>query len=78
MTEAHLVVAIDLDAWSRGAEVEQYARRRGVMLEEAIRLLVNSGLSHQSHDSWPAEWRCPDCGKLHYDLDPIRVCRGPQ
>lgn len=40
------VVVINLEKWSRGAEVKQYAEQEGVTLKRAIEQLVNHGLSH--------------------------------
>lgn len=39
-------ITIDLSTWTRLAELDEYARKRGITLEEAIRILVNAGLSH--------------------------------
>lgn len=39
-------VQLDLGSWTRLPEVDQYAIRRGLTRGEAIRDLVNSGLSH--------------------------------
>lgn len=38
---------VDLSKWTRRAEVEDYAERRGIKISEAIRELVNQGLTHQ-------------------------------
>jgi hypothetical protein len=39
-------VVVDLDDWARAPELLEYARRRGVTTGEAVRELVNAGLSH--------------------------------
>lgn len=38
---------VDLSSWTRLPEVVAYADDRGISLHEAIRELVNTGLSHQ-------------------------------
>jgi hypothetical protein len=38
---------LDARSWARWPEVVDYAQRHDVDTEDAIRLLVNSGLSHQ-------------------------------
>lgn len=40
-------IDLDLAAWTRKSEVADYAKRRGISLDDAIRELVNEGLSHQ-------------------------------
>lgn len=40
-------VLVDLDGWARGPEMLAYARRHGITEAEAVRQLVNAGLSHQ-------------------------------
>ena len=40
-------IIVDVSTWTRLAEVEEYARDRGIDLGEAIRQLVNTGLSHR-------------------------------
>ena len=40
-------VLIDLSTWTRLVEVDEMAAARGIDRAEAIRLLVNSGLSHR-------------------------------
>lgn len=39
-------ILIDVSTWTRLAEVDQYADHRDISREEAIRELVNMGLSH--------------------------------
>jgi len=39
---------IDVSAWTRPADVDAYARGRGISRQEAIQELVNVGLSHES------------------------------
>jgi hypothetical protein len=39
---------IDVSAWTRLADVDAYARGRGVSRQEAIQELVNVGLSHEA------------------------------
>lgn len=39
-------VEISTTEWARFAEVEDYAARGGIRIEDAIMLLVNKGLSH--------------------------------
>jgi hypothetical protein len=39
-------ILIDVSTWTRLAEVDEYADYRGISREEAIRELVNKGLSH--------------------------------
>lgn len=40
-------VTLNVSKWSRVAEVAAYAERRGISVGDAIRELVNAGLSHQ-------------------------------
>jgi len=44
---AHLTY-IDVSAWTRPADVDAYARGRGISRQEAIQELVNVGLTHES------------------------------
>ena len=39
-------IVVDVTTWTRGAEIVEYARRRGINVDEAINRLVNEGLSH--------------------------------
>jgi len=41
------LTVLDLTEWTRLAEVDAYAARRGISRAEAIRLLVNQGLSYE-------------------------------
>lgn len=40
-------ITVQTDGWTRFFEVLEYATLNGITDQEAIRLLVNSGLSHQ-------------------------------
>lgn len=48
-------VAVDLDDWARAPELLEYARRHQVTIAEAVRALVNAGLSHQQIDEEPLD-----------------------
>jgi hypothetical protein len=43
---ANVAVLIDTEDWTRWAEVERFAYYNGLTIEQALRRLVNSGLSH--------------------------------
>lgn len=62
------------EPWSRGAEIEEYRKRRGITWAQAIEELVNHGLSHTPENLtvpltekerrvW-AVWNTPECA-LH-------------
>ena len=40
-------IVVDLDTYTRKAELLEYASRRNIDVADAIRELVNTGLSHQ-------------------------------
>lgn len=40
------LLLLDLDTWTRVPELVAYARRRGIQTADAVRELVNAGLSH--------------------------------
>lgn len=42
-------ITLDVSNWTRLDEVEQYAETYDIPVEDAIRQLVNSGLSHWPH-----------------------------
>lgn len=41
-------VTINIDRWSRVAEVKGFAEKYGITIEQAIEMLVNAGLSYES------------------------------
>lgn len=47
LDSAGLVVVVPLEDWARAPELLEHARRRGIPVAEAVRELVNSGLSHR-------------------------------